>query len=96
MANRQMEHVFGYEQYEMLGQPIEMLVPSRHREQHPANVARFFATSSVRPMGAGLPLRGLRKDGREFPADVALSPIATEDGKLVAASVRDVSDRRQT
>ena len=95
MANRQMETVFGYEQHEMLGQPVEMLVPSQHRERHPSNVARFFATSSVRPMGAGLPLRGLRKDGREFPADVALSPIATEDGKLVAASVRDVSDRRQ-
>ncbi len=95
MVNRQTERVFGYEQRELLGQPIEMLVPERYREQHPANVARFFAAASVRPMGAGLPLRGFRKDGREILVDIALSPINTEDGMLVAASVRDVSSRSQ-
>jgi|GEM_PF-1553500 len=93
MVNRQTERIFGYEQGEMVGQPIEMLIPIRYREKHPANVAGFFATSSVRPMGAGLPLRGCRKDGREFPADIALSPIDTDNGRLVAASVRDISDR---
>ena len=75
MVNRQTSRVFGYEQDEMLGRPVEMLIPERYREQHPENVARFFAASSVRPMGAGVPLRGLRKDGREFAADIALSPI---------------------
>lgn len=94
MVNRQIERVFGYQQSELLGEPIEILIPERYREQHPANVAVFFAASSVRPMGAGLPLRGLRKDGREFLADIALSPIETESGRLVAASVRELSDRK--
>jgi protein-histidine pros-kinase len=96
MVNRQTERGFGYSEHELLGQPIELLVPERYRRQHPAHVAHFFATASVRPMGAGLPLRGRRKDGREFAADIALSPINTEDGQLVAASVRDMSDRRRT
>jgi PAS domain S-box-containing protein len=95
LANRQAERVFGYNQDEMVGQPVEMLVPEQVRERHPGHVASFFASSSVRPMGAGQPLRGRRKDGREFLAEVALSPITTESGKLVAASVRDASDRHQ-
>lgn len=96
MVNRQTERIFGYGQDEMLGQSIEMLVPERYRAQHPAQVARFFDSSSVRPMGSGAPLRAVRKDGQEFIAEVALSPIYTETGKLVAASVRDVSARPST
>jgi PAS domain S-box-containing protein len=95
MVNKQTEHVFGYTQDEMLDHPIEMLIPVRYRERHPGHVAGFFAASSVRPMGTGSSLRGLRKDGSEFEAEVALSPIHTEGGKLVAASVRDVSDRKR-
>jgi PAS domain S-box-containing protein len=95
MVNQQTERVFGYSQDELVGQPVELLVPERFRQQHPAHVAHFFATASIRPMGAGLPLRGRRKDGTEFEADIALSPIAVEDTRLVAASVRDVSGRRQ-
>lgn len=95
MVNRQTERVFGYRHEELLGQPVEVLIPQRYREQHPAHVSRFFASSSVRPMGAELALRGLRKDGLEFPAEIALSPIATEDGRLVAASVRDMTDRNR-
>jgi PAS domain S-box-containing protein len=96
MVNRQTERIFGYSQAELVGQPVELLVPDRYRAKHPSHVASFFAAASVRPMGAGLPLRGLRKDGQEFEADIALSPINTEDGLLVAASVRDMSDRRRT
>lgn len=95
MVNRQTARVFGYAQEEMLGQAVEMLIPERYRANHPAHVAGFFASSSVRPMGAGLPLLGLRKDGTEFPADIALSPITTESGNLVAASVRDLSGRER-
>lgn len=94
MANQQMERVFGYTPEEMLGQPVELLVPERLRAQHPTHVANFFAQSSVRPMGAGLPLWGRCKDGHEFAADIAISPIATESSKLVAASVRDISNRK--
>jgi PAS domain S-box-containing protein len=93
LTNRQMERVFGYTEEEMRGQPVELLVPERFRAHHPNHVADFFAKSTTRPMGAGLRLTGRHKDGREFPVDIAISPIATEAGKLVAASVRDMSDR---
>jgi serine/threonine-protein kinase len=91
MANRQLESMFGYAQEELLGQAIEVLIPHRFREQHPSYVAKFFASSSFRPMGAGLSLRGLRKDGTEFAAEISLSAIALESTNLVAAAVRDVS-----
>jgi len=93
LANRQAENIFGYTQEELLGQPIEVLVPHRFRERHPAHVAGFFASSSFRPMGSGLALRGLRKDGSEFAAEISLSAITLESTKLVAASVRDLSGR---
>ncbi len=93
MTNRQLERLFGYTREEMLGQPIELLVPERYRERHPAHVAGFFAQSSVRPMGAGLQLSGRRKDGGEFTVDISISPIITETGKLVAASIRELTDR---
>jgi eukaryotic-like serine/threonine-protein kinase len=93
MANNQMENVFGYSQEEMLGQPVEMLIPKQYRDHHPQKVVGFFATSAVRPMGSGKPLRGLHKNGYEFPAEISLSPILTEKGKLVAASIRDISQR---
>ncbi len=93
LVNRQTESVFGYNQAELIGQSIELLVPEAYRAQHPAHVAHFFANATVRPMGAGLPLRGRRKNGEEFPVDIALSPIDIDDIRLVAASVRDISDR---
>jgi len=93
MTNRQMSNIFGYTQQELLGQHVEMLMPKQYRDSHPAKVANFFASSAVRPMGTGRPLRGLHKEGHEFLAEIALSPIYTETGKLVAASIRDVSHR---
>lgn len=96
LANRQAEGIFGYKREELINQPIEMLVPHRFREQHPSHVAGFFAASSFRPMGSGLVLRGLRKDGSEFPAEISLSAITLETTKLVAASIRDRSIREQS
>lgn len=94
LANEQTERLFGYEPSELVGQPIEVLVPEDVRPAHPAHVAGFFARSSVRPMGSGLLLRGQHKSGRQFRAEISLSPIVTDQGKLVAASVREVSDHR--
>ena len=96
MSNRQLEKVFGYAQEEMLGRPIEMLVPESVRARHPAHVAAFFGKPDVRPMGAGLHLKGRRSDGREFPVDIAISPITTEWGRLGAASVRDISELKKS
>lgn len=93
LANRQAENIFGYTQADLLGRPIEILVPHRFREKHPGYVAGFFHSSSFRPMGEGLALRGLRKDGTEFPAEISLSAIPLESSKLVAASIRDLTGR---
>lgn len=92
-VNRQTVKLFGYTADELTGQAVELLVPERFRHKHPNNVANFFANSSVRPMGAGTPLRGRHKDGHEFPADIALSPIQLESTKLVVASVRAIAEK---
>lgn len=92
MANKQMEAIFGYTQAELIGQPVEILIPAKYRTQHPRHVENFFATSHVRPMGSGLALRGQHKNGQEIAVEIALSPIQTEAGKLVAASVRDLTE----
>jgi len=93
LANAQLQRLFGFTREELLGQPIETLVPLEARERHPAHVASFFADPSFRPMASGLELRGRRKDGSVFPAEVSLSPINTEQGRLVSCAVRNISDR---
>ena len=93
LANRQAEALFGYRREEMLGQPIEILVPERVKGIHPAHRAGYFADPRTRPMGAGLALSARRKDGTEFPVDISLSSIDTGDGILVSAAVRDITDR---
>jgi PAS domain S-box-containing protein len=94
MVNAQTERVFGYERQELLGQPIEMLVPERFRRNHPGLRGSFFTTPVSRPMGAGRDLFGLKKDGSEFPIEIGLNPIQTEEGTMVLSAIVDISDRK--
>jgi PAS domain S-box-containing protein len=94
MVNAQAERVFGYARAELLGQTVEMLVPERLRGQHPALRGAFFGDPRLRPMGAGRDLFALRKDGSEFPVEIGLNPIETEDGAMVLSSIVDISERK--
>ncbi|WP_432825038.1 PAS domain S-box protein [Dactylosporangium sp. CA-092794] len=93
LVNAQAERLFGYRRDELLGQPVELLVPQAAREQHPRHRSGYFTDPVARPMGAGKQLAGRRKDGTEFPAEISLSALETDDGLLVSAAVRDVTER---
>lgn len=95
LVNTQTERVFGYTRQELLGQPVEVLVPERFRGQHPGLRRGFLGAPLSRPMGAGRDLYGLRKDGSEVPIEIGLNPIETNEGMKVLSSIVDISDRKQ-
>ena len=94
-ANLQAEAVFGYSRDELRGRSIDLLVPEGSRDRHREHTAAFWAAPRHRPMGTGLHLCGLRKNGCEFPVDITLTPVATRAGGLVLACVRDMTERRE-
>ena len=95
LVNAQAEKLFGYKRDDLLHQRLEILMPQRFRKQHHGQRDQFFSHPAMRPMGSGVELVGLRKDGSEFPADIKLSPIETEEGVLVVSSIRDITERKQ-
>jgi len=94
-ANRQVSALFGYTHDDIIGKRVEYLMPERFRERHVGHRQDYTRSVRVRPMGAGLDLLGRRADGREFPVEVSLSPIEDGNEVLVAAAIRDVSDRKR-
>ncbi len=95
LVNRQTEQMFGYDRGELLGQPVEILIPEKFRPRHAAHRSGFIHDPKVRPMGAGLELFGVRRDGTEFPVEISLSPLETDEGRLVSAAIRDITERKR-
>ncbi|MEX2587020.1 MAG: ATP-binding protein [Actinomycetota bacterium] len=95
LVNEQAERVFGYPRAQLVGQPVEILLPDRFRNAHMGHRKGYIADPKTRPMGAGLELAGLRKNGEEFPVDISLSAITTEDETLAMAFIRDITDRKR-
>ena len=96
LVNKQVETMFGYSREEMLGKPVEMLIPERFCPDHPAHRIGYFSAPSSRAMGAGRELFGLHKNGQEFPVELGLNPIDTPNGKLALASIVDITMRKRT
>jgi len=95
LINSQTERLFGYTRDELLGKPLEILVPERYRATHTGHRINYFAEPRVREMGAGIDLYGLRRNGQEFPVEISLSPLETDEGRLVSSAIRDVTDRKR-
>jgi len=96
LVNTQTENLFGYSRHELLGRPIEILLPEQFRPRHGAHLAGFFAAASQRSMAPGRELFGRRKDGSQVPVEIGLTPINTSQGQFVLASVIDITERKKT
>jgi diguanylate cyclase (GGDEF)-like protein/PAS domain S-box-containing protein len=95
LANNQAETMFGYSGDELLGEPIELLLPERFRASHTEQRAAYASSPAIRRMGSGIELVAQRRDGTEFPVEIALSPLTTEFGECTIAIVRDATERRR-
>lgn len=95
-VNQLAETAFGYQDDELLGQPVEVLVPERYRHAHPGYRRAFQSNATVRPMGAGRDLSGLRKDGSEFPVEIGINPVETGEGPMVLSVILDLTERKQS
>lgn len=96
MVNRQTEHLFGYQREELIGQPIEVLIPTRYRHGHPAKFQQFMHDPQPRMLNRGIELYAMHKNGREFPVEISLSPVFSETGLMAVAGLRDISERLET
>jgi formate hydrogenlyase transcriptional activator len=95
LANSRTEEIFGYMRAELLGRPVEILIPEQYRQRHESHRGEYAAAPRKRPMGTGLELSGLRRDGSVFPVEISLSPLEEGDESLFIAAIRDVSDRKK-
>jgi PAS domain S-box-containing protein len=95
VVNERAEQIFGYSRAELIGQPVELLVPEGQKELHVEHRRRYMTRPKARPMGVGLDLTAIAKDGKEFPVEISLSPVSTDDRLMIISVVRDVSSRRR-
>jgi PAS domain S-box-containing protein len=95
MVNKQVENLFDYTQQELINQPVELLMPAEARSRHMDHRKGFIKEARVRSMGEGMELNAVKKNGSKFPVEISLSPIQSDQGLLVSASVRDISARKQ-
>ncbi len=95
LINSQAEALFGYNRDEIIGKPIEILLPERFRQNHVGHRTRYFGEPKTRTMGAGLELFACEKDGSEFPVEISLSPLSTDEGTFAMSAIRDITDRRK-